>query len=83
MKPTKSESYDFHIKTEFDDVIVTMFVREGKQDKFVCCARARGVNDVALGIAQAASWALKKIYQRLEERENGGKNNGKRTWFDR
>lgn len=74
----ESVSYDFRIEAEDAVVIVTMFeICEGKQDKFVCRGHGHIIHDGALGIAQAASWALRKIYQKLEERENGGKENGR------
>lgn len=70
-------SYDFHVETAENVVIVSMFeCCEGKEDKFICRGHGHIIHDGALGIAQAASWAMRKIYQRLEERENGGKNNG-------
>lgn len=73
----ESVSYDFHIETADTVVIVSMFeCCEGKPDKFICRGHGHIIHDGALGIAQAASWALRKIYQKIEDRENGGKNNG-------
>lgn len=73
----ESVSYDFHIETADTVVIVSMFeCCEGKPDKFICRGHGHIIHDGALGIAQAASWALRKIYQKIEDRENGGKING-------
>lgn len=59
--------YEFKIRTEDTVVVVSMFEHhEGDESKFVARGHGHIIHDGALGIAQAASWALKKLYQKLE-----------------
>ena len=62
----------YSIEFEFLDNLVQAFFYEITENEKVELARGHGhiIHRGALGIAQAASYALKRIYHDLEEEEN-------------
>ncbi len=63
-------TYTFEFENAENLVIARMYEVKGDHKKMIARGHGHIFHDGALGIAQAASYALKKLYQKLEEDEN-------------
>lgn len=66
--PIEEVEYTYDIKVEDNVVVANLYEVRGEEKKWIARGHGHILNDGVNGFAQAASYALKKIYEKL----NGG-----------